>query len=414
MSTTGMHLFDPVSQCPGQPQDSQSPTMSATFLTVDVDGRRSSHHRSRSSGYVDDVEDRERRDRRECEKQMKRYHDSKYYTSSTNHQRSTSDYLSVSGSGVTIRNTHSNDDNAIRQAHDQRRGYKTKEFQPSPRNLYDLDPITEPVRQSPPKVAYTDQTKRLKRPAIKVEIHQDNSAFLDSPADLTPRRSPSANPHSPTTQPELQYQYAALQNRLTHIGSTCATYALVEAASPQDLTFTKIAEQVDGFAFDIQVWAHIVCLDSMARIDSQKRHVVETASRNLERLLYKVAELDDACARAKPKDLKLVGWPQIDNEMAYKEEEDDGNQSIDDLTDSLAFIIHSCLQSIELQLRTLKRLSRSLQEATPDAREEVIAITKLVHQTAQHFGSQTALMESRIDSRFNGRRALDESRYAAA
>jgi hypothetical protein len=80
----------------------------------------------------------------------------------------------------------------------------------------------------------------------------------------------------------------------------------------------------------------------------------------------------------------------------------------------LSFIIHSNLHSVELQIQNLKRLSRTLQEATPDAKEEVVAVAKLVAETVKYFGSQEALDRYRIDDRFAGRKGLEEARYANA
>ncbi|KAF2851265.1 hypothetical protein T440DRAFT_71936 [Plenodomus tracheiphilus IPT5] len=300
--------------------------MSTNFLTVNDYERQPSHHRSRSSGYIDDVEYGERRDRRERERQMKRYHDSKYHRYSASptspHQRSTSDYLGIPGFEAMIQKHHSTE-NITRDRDDLQRGYSLKEFRPSP-STYDTDLTNKPILSSRSVVPHARHTQRQKRPAITVEIHQNDPPPFNSPAGLTPRRSPSASPHSPTAQPQLQYQYATLQNRLAQIGSTCTTYAEVEAANPPDLTFAKIAEQVDGFAFDLHVWAQTVCLDGMAKIDSQKRHVVEATARNLDRLLFKAKELGDACARAKPRDLKFAGWPQFDEEKMFEEEGDDG------------------------------------------------------------------------------------------
>jgi hypothetical protein len=54
-----------------------------------------------------------------------------------------------------------------------------------------------------------------------------------------------------------------------------------------------------------------------------------------------------------------------------------------DPTETPSFIIHSSLHSIELQTQNLKRLSRSLQEATPDAKEEVVAVARLVEETVR-------------------------------
>lgn len=85
-----------------------------------------------------------------------------------------------------------------------------------------------------------------------------------------------------------------------------------------------------------------------------------------------------------------------------------------DPTSSPGFVIHCLLYSIEVSIGNLKRLSRSLQEASYDAREEVIGVSELVEEVAKYFGSEEALARYRIDQRFAGGKALDEARYAAA
>ncbi|KAJ4332900.1 hypothetical protein N0V87_008030 [Didymella glomerata] len=77
------------------------------------------------------------------------------------------------------------------------------------------------------------------------------------------------------------------------------------------------------------------------------------------------------------------------------------------------FVIHTLLHSIEVQIQTLKRLTRSLQEATPSAREELIGVSRLVEDTAKYFGSDAAIRQHSIDTKFAGRKALDEARGTA-
>lgn len=69
---------------------------------------------------------------------------------------------------------------------------------------------------------------------------------------------------------------------------------------------------------------------------------------------------------------------------------------------------------MELQIQNLKRLSRALQEATPDAKDEVVAVARLVEEVVQYFGSQEAIDRYSIDTVFAGGKALEEARYAAA
>jgi hypothetical protein len=92
----------------------------------------------------------------------------------------------------------------------------------------------------------------------------------------------------------------------------------------------------------------------------------------------------------------------------------DYNRSERDPTESIGYIINASLHSIKLQIQNLKRLTRSLQEATPDAREEVAAVSSRVAEVMKYFGSDDALNRYAVDKKFSGRRALEEARYAAA
>jgi hypothetical protein len=71
------------------------------------------------------------------------------------------------------------------------------------------------------------------------------------------------------------------------------------------------------------------------------------------------------------------------------------------------------MHSIKLQIRNLKRLTRSLQEATPDARDEVIAVFSRVAEVTKYFGSEAALDRYAVDKKYSGGRALKEARYIA-
>jgi hypothetical protein len=82
------------------------------------------------------------------------------------------------------------------------------------------------------------------------------------------------------------------------------------------------------------------------------------------------------------------------------------------VVESPAFLIQAHLSSIQTQIYTLKRLSRSLQEATPAAKDEVIAVSTLVDEVDRYFGSQEKVDRYRVDSRLAGRPALEEARYA--
>jgi hypothetical protein len=92
----------------------------------------------------------------------------------------------------------------------------------------------------------------------------------------------------------------------------------------------------------------------------------------------------------------------------------DENRDEKDPTESIGYAITASLQSIKLQIKNLKRLTRALQDATPDARQEVAAVSALVGEVGKYFGSEAAIEQYAVDKKFSGRRALEEARYAAA
>jgi hypothetical protein len=91
----------------------------------------------------------------------------------------------------------------------------------------------------------------------------------------------------------------------------------------------------------------------------------------------------------------------------------DNSRSEEDPTESIGYIIYASLHSISLQIKNLKRLTRSLQEATPDARDKVAAVSSRVAEVTKYFGSELALDRYAVDKKYSGRRALEEARYAA-
>lgn len=282
-------------------------TLSKDFLGVDNPYRTGKKPRSHSSGHVDRIEEQERIERRDRDRQMKEYHDNTRHTSKVHH-RTHSDHLHVPVWETNRRPRPS--EGGQQQSLSRPRSYHIEEVRPGPETYnYDLNP--EPILPSQLPVPMRgrlfrpDKTKS-KAPPI---IIQGTSSLPSRAADPSPRRSPDASPHSPTAQPVLQVQYGKLQHGLTQINNSCKKYIDVEPADPRDLTFVKIQETVDGFAEDLHIWSHVANLDGLARIDRNLRHLVDAASDVLDRLIGRVTELREACAKAKPKDLKM---PQLD------------------------------------------------------------------------------------------------------
>ncbi|KAF2685647.1 hypothetical protein K458DRAFT_416870 [Lentithecium fluviatile CBS 122367] len=325
-------------------------------------------HRSRSGGYADYLEEKTRWDRRNRERQMKRYHDS--HLSPTDAQAS--DRLYVPAFEPTHRRSRSHEHIEVKEE-EPARSYKLREAVPARLS----DPKVEPARSDSFLTRRTTERTKPRRPSIKVHIHQDNPP-LPASSRPTPTRSPSASPRPPSAVPQLQYQCATLQHKLRQIGTMCSPYLEVEAAHPRDITFAKIAEQCKGFAFELDVWRYIAQVDDMAKIDSRQRKLVEAASRTLDRMTRRVEALSDDCSKVKPGDLKVDLLPEANSSESDEDEDDDDTTESEEVTESPAFIIQYHLNSIQTQIQTLKRLSRSLQEATPSAMDEVVAVGRLV------------------------------------
>lgn len=296
-----------------------------SFGFLDVDGPTPPrHHRSRSNGYVDQLEEEAKWARHDRGLQMKRYHESSRH-SSTTHQRTNSNNLCVPKFESTSRPP--NNERLDQQRNESPRRFHVEEVRPGPRPRFDdYDLKTENVLSSqlPTKYEWKPQQQQGK-PKIKVQITQDNPPSSHRTSARTPKRSPSASPNSPTAQPELQFQYARLQTELAKIGLTCLRYKDVEPADPQDLTFEKIAAQVEGYAFDLQVWSQIANLDGLAMVEKSKRNIADAVSRYLDRLTVRASELHDVCATAKPKDLKSSLLPSVSDDEGEYELYDDGD-----------------------------------------------------------------------------------------
>ncbi|KAJ8114857.1 hypothetical protein OPT61_g3374 [Boeremia exigua] len=380
-------------------------TISKNFLDVDDKYPTGKKQRSRSSGHVDRLEEQERLERRDLDRQVKKYHDNTRHVS-TGHQRTKSDLLSVPTAWDTHPRPRSSD-RSDEQYHSGSRNYRVEEVKPGPRLYeYDLNPEAPSSSQLPVPIRgrplQPDKPKNRGPPIVI----QDNPP-LSSKTGRSPLRSLSASPHSPTAQPALKVQYETLQNKLSQISTSCERFLEVEPADPRDLTFTKIRETVEGFAEDLHIWSHVANLDGLARIDKSMRPLVDAASDVLDRLLERVTALRGACANARPKDLKMPEMDDDDDLDVYGDDDDV------DPTKAPGFVISSLLHSVGVQMRQLKLLSPSLQEATPDVEDEMRNVARLVQETGKYFGSDAALARYPVDPKFAGNAALVEARFAA-
>ncbi len=294
------------------------------FLDVDEIEPQPRMQRSRSGGYADHLEEQSRRDRNHREREMKRYHESRYGASLASRQRSAANRLSVPIFETNTRRNRSTSEAERRRDESASPAYSVQEVRPGSRRRSDYGLPSEALiaSQFPPGLQRSDTRGKhhTKKPSIKVQIHQDKppaSRAVTTSAPSTKRSSPNISPRSPGAQPQLSYQYTTLQQKLSQIAMICGPYLKVEAANPSDLTFSKINEIVRGYAFDLQVWASLINVQNMARIDSRKREVVEAASRNLDRLIERTKELSEACKSAKPRDLKFEGLDEMDEEDMF-------------------------------------------------------------------------------------------------
>lgn len=291
---------------------------SSVFVEVDDYEKESNVRRTRSNGSLDFLQEQERWDRRDRELQMIRYRDRGYH--GTSHQRAGADRLAVPIYEVSPRRPRARSDTrSPYDGNELSRSFKTLEVRPEPRPVGGRESSSEPVvpdirheRGSNHSRHPIFERANVKIPPVVIQEHPPASKTMDQ----RPGRSPSASPRSPSGQPQLQYKYLLLQNKLADISLACVRYVDVEAASPRDLTFAKISEQVKGFAFELQVWSHISNIQNMARSDlpEDAMAVVDAASRNMERLIDRAMELHDACLEAKPNDLKFEGLAKVEDE----------------------------------------------------------------------------------------------------
>jgi hypothetical protein len=282
---------------------------SADFLDVDNYEGAANMHRSRSGGYADHLEEKTRWDRRDRERQMKRYHNS--HLSPIDAQ--SSDRLYVPTFEPTHRRSRSHEHFVVRKE-EPVRSYALREAVPASLS-YSSEEAARSVELTP-----RPGRTRPRKPSIKVQIHQDNPPTPFS-SRRTPSASPGASPRSPSAVPQLQFQYATLQQELKKIGVTCTPYVHVEPAQPHDLTFAKISEQCKGFEFELEVWSYVVNIDDMARIDGRKRKIVEATSRTLDGLIGRVTALCKECSKAKPEDLKVELLLEPEDDQSDGEEE---------------------------------------------------------------------------------------------
>ncbi|KAF2827725.1 hypothetical protein CC86DRAFT_445620 [Ophiobolus disseminans] len=385
---------------------------SPVFLEVDEYEKEPSVRRARSNGYLDFLQDQEKWDRRNEGLQMTRYHDRGYHGATQ--KRAGGDRLAVPTFEVSPRRPRASSDGRSPYNTDQlSRDFRTVEVRPQHRPDSSADePFVPEIRHI--RGSNHSKTPALQKPKVPPVVIQEHPPTFEA-THQNPGKSPGASPRSTSGPPLLQYKYKLLQEKMDNISSACERYSQVEAADPRDSTFAKISEQVKGFSFDLQVWSHISGVQHMATtyIPGDDVAVADAASRIMDRLTDRAVELSEACAKANPKDLKIevVGKVQ-DEEAIFNDSKDDLIEH--NVTESLGYIIESGLHGIGLQIKSLKRLTRSLQEVTPDAREEVAAVASLVGEAGRYFGSSEALRLYPIDRKFAGRRALEEARHVAA
>lgn len=282
-------------------------------------------HRARSGGYADHIEEKVKWERAGRERAMKKYHDQKHPKKP---QQAESLYVpTFEPSGH--RRVQSYGELKGAQAPTER-PYKVREVKPSDFKLSDDSEI--PIRlQRKATEKEPEPQKPRRRPTV--EIHQNRkprtpktSPAASSRLGTSPSSATATSPKSPRI-PQLQFQFTSLQNKFAEIDSVCARNFHVEPADPRDLTFAKIAEEVKSHAFNLQVWEHTVNLRSLERIERSKRPIVEHASRTLDRLLERTAQLCDACAVARPRDLKFEAVPEVDDDSELEDDEDDEEES---------------------------------------------------------------------------------------
>jgi hypothetical protein len=283
---------------------------SPVHVELDDSEREPHARRPRSTEDFDFLREQERWNRRDRERQMVPYRDRGYFGATQ--RRTGADLLAVPVYEASPRRPRSHSDS--RRPYDGDvfpRNFATLEVRPSSELVSHQEIVGERAnlqeRGSAHSKAPTLERPKIKIPPVIVQEH---------PPDQKPGVSPGASPRSPSGQPQLQYKYLVLQNKLADTILACIRYIDVEAAHPKDLTFEKISEQVKSFTFELRVWSQIANIENMARRDvpEDAKAIADAASRNMERLIERAIELHDACLEAKPSDLKFEQLEKVDNE----------------------------------------------------------------------------------------------------
>jgi hypothetical protein len=229
---------------------------SPVLLDVDDYDQEPNVRRARSNGHLDFLRDQESWRRRDRGLQMTAYRHGGHYGASQ--QRTGAQNLAVPMFEVSPRRQRASSD--TRDTDRLSRSFKTLDVRPDPQPVsgrYSLSDSRLADAQHPQASTKT-RTQAGERPKIKIPpviVQEDPPA--SSTKSRRPSRSPSASPRSPSGQPQLQYKYSVLQDKLVDIASNCRKYIDVEGADPKDLTFEKISNQTKGLAFDLKVWHHV-------------------------------------------------------------------------------------------------------------------------------------------------------------
>lgn len=372
------------------PKSFKAPIMTtspAEYLVVGEDEGQP-RRRALSSGYLEDIKEKERRERRDRERRIQRYHDGSHPSQSSSHHRSSSDRLRVPIFETSPRRTRTIEAAESSQATSP--GYhNVQEVRPGPKPIYDVNsepilPSQMPVRSKPPY---------RKKPSIKVEIHQESPPSPTAARGTATKRPSDVELESiPAAQSLIQHQYETLQHKLSQTSSACSPYLEFGAVDPGHLTFAKIAEQVTDFAFELRVWADAVCLQNLVTIDIERRETVKLASKDLNHLIKSTEDLRAACEQARPQDLKTQASLDVNEGTLFKDDNPDlrGNLQFSDSTENIGYIIQSSLRSIAGQVRSLKLLTTPPQESTLEHSEEATPSSRLADGYTRHAGSPDA------------------------
>ncbi|KAK4991141.1 hypothetical protein LTR50_002071 [Elasticomyces elasticus] len=220
------------------------------------------------------------------------------------------------------------------------------------------------------------------------------------PASLHMERSPSPQNEIQRLKSDLEECIQAMKEASSFCASRGRHYT--ERHHPDGLTATSlasIAERLEEQAFRLAVWRREAGIAAAVDGGPEEDETIALIALALGRLKERVEEVHQECKTARSADFEpQMSRPAVrDESPASSTEDEDSRQN---------------LQGIELQVRTLRILTRAVQGLQPDDQSQLVR--SRVAEIKKYFGTEKACKTYHMNEDLSGHAALVEAREIAA